>query len=422
MKQIKTIQRLTAAVLAAALIFPLTSCDPGVTELEAPAGVTASADGLHSVKVSWTEAEDATAYAVSIAEPGEEVSAGSSSSNEDSASEPSSEASGAGSDSEAAKPPDPNSYKEVETTETVFDGLKADTDYRVTVTAVYQDDSRRVESEPSAPVSVRTGVPKAGTAEGLTAAADGETQIAVTWQPYSPGETNADGSAAKVAYTLYTADSEDGEYTAAAERTEETSYTHSGLSGSTTKYYKVETVITVDGKDYTGEKTPAASATTDAPPPPPEPEPAPSQPVQSQQPSSNGGGSGSGQQNGGSAASKKEQARAVAQQIADSIGPGTDLERVSKAAVIVSGYCAKATYTTSGPDYCEAYGVFIKGEYSCAGATRALGMVLTCMGYKWQHVNENQWTHQWCVLEMDGQPGYADGQVGWADYGTHPVA
>lgn len=421
MKQIKTIQRFAAVILAAALIFPLTSCDPGVTELDAPTGVTASADGLHSVKVSWAEVEDATAYAVSITKPGEKEPDASGSE-----AEASSGASSAASGSEAAEPPHPNTYKEVETTEATFDGLKADTDYQVTVTAVYQDDNRRVESEKSDSVNVRTGAPEVGTAEGLTAAADGETQIAVTWQPYSPGETNADGSAAKVAYALYAADSEDGDYTAVTEQIEETSYTHSGLSGSTTKYYKVETILTVDGKDYTGEKTAAVSATTEAPPPPPEPEPAPSQPVQSQQPSSNGGGSGSGQQSsapaGGSAASKKEQARAVAQQIADSIGPGTDLERVSMAAAIVSGYCAEATYTTSGSDYCEAYGVFIKGEYSCAGATRALGMVLTCMGYEWQHVNENQWAHQWCVLEMDGQTGFADGQVGWAGYGTHPAA
>ena len=41
------------------------------------------------------------------------------------------------------------------------------------------------------------------------------------------------------------------------------------------------------------------------------------------------------------------------------------------------------------------------------------------MGYNWRHVNENQWAHQWCVLEMDGQIGFADGQVGMAGYGEH---
>lgn len=124
----------------------------------------------------------------------------------------------------------------------------------------------------------------------------------------------------------------------------------------------------------------------------------------------------------GSAAAKAAEARVVAQSIADQISGSSDLERVEQAAAAVAQYCQRCRYTTEGSDYSQAYGVFIKGEYSCAGATRALGMVLECMGYQWQHVNENQWTHQWCSLIMDGQQGFADGQVGWAGYGEHPVA
>ena len=56
-----------------------------------------------------------------------------------------------------------------------------------------------------------------------------------------------------------------------------------------------------------------------------------------------------------------------------------------------------------------------KGEYSCAGATRALGMVLECMGYKWEHVNPNQWTHQWCKVTMDGQAGWQTDRSEWQD-------
>lgn len=122
-----------------------------------------------------------------------------------------------------------------------------------------------------------------------------------------------------------------------------------------------------------------------------------------------------------SASDKLAMARVVAQQIANSIPAGSDIDRVGQAAYMVSEYCNQATYTTEGSDYSTAYGVFIKGEYSCAGATRALGLVLECMGYRWEHVNENQWTHQWCRLTMDGQVGYADGQVGWVGYGKHPV-
>lgn len=124
---------------------------------------------------------------------------------------------------------------------------------------------------------------------------------------------------------------------------------------------------------------------------------------------------------GSAAPSTHAQALAVAQGIADSIGPGTDLERVSAAARAVSAYYYQGVHKESGPYYSSAYGVFIAKESSCAGCTRALGMVLTCMGYQWTHVNENQWTHQWCRVVMDGQTGYADGQVGWAGYGPHPV-
>lgn len=120
-------------------------------------------------------------------------------------------------------------------------------------------------------------------------------------------------------------------------------------------------------------------------------------------------------------ADKLAMAREVAQEIADSIEGDTDLEKVSQAAQIVAWYSSQCQYTMEGRDYATAYGVFIKGEYSCAGSTRALGLVLECMGYKWQHANENQYTHQWCIVTMDGQVGYADGQVGWAGYGKHPV-
>lgn len=123
-------------------------------------------------------------------------------------------------------------------------------------------------------------------------------------------------------------------------------------------------------------------------------------------------------------ADKKAQARVVAQQIADEAlkNGTTDLEKIQYAATAVAGYCMNATYTTDDKDYSQAYGVFIKGVYTCAGSTRALGLVLECMGYDWSHANENQWTHQWCIVKMDGQEGFADGQVGLAGYGKHPVA
>lgn len=117
---------------------------------------------------------------------------------------------------------------------------------------------------------------------------------------------------------------------------------------------------------------------------------------------------------------KEAQALEVAKQIASTIPAGiSDLQRVSIAAQIVSYYCGFCEYTMEGKDYKTPFGVFIKGEYSCAGATRALGLVLTCMGYEWEHINEHQYSHQWIELTMDGQRGWADGQMGLVNYGEH---
>lgn len=70
-------------------------------------------------------------------------------------------------------------------------------------------------------------------------------------------------------------------------------------------------------------------------------------------------------------------------------------------------------------DYRTPFGVFVKGEYSCAEATRALGLVLTCVGYVWKHVNENQYSHQWIELNMDGQSVAGPmGRWGWPIMGS----
>lgn len=116
---------------------------------------------------------------------------------------------------------------------------------------------------------------------------------------------------------------------------------------------------------------------------------------------------------------KDAQALAVAKQIVAVIPAGkSDIERVMMAAHIVSHYSKFCMYTMSGSDYYTAYGVFVKGEYSCAGSTRALGMVLTCMGFQWRHINEHLYTHQWCELDIDGRTVVADGQIGRVGYKT----
>lgn len=119
---------------------------------------------------------------------------------------------------------------------------------------------------------------------------------------------------------------------------------------------------------------------------------------------------------------KKKDALGVAKTIAKCVpkkGKWKDINRVGFAAFYVYLYCLKSEYTMKGTDYREAYGVFITKKYSCAGATRAMGMVLDCLGYKWTHVDENKYTHQWCKLKMDGKTGYVDAMGGACGYGKY---
>lgn len=126
------------------------------------------------------------------------------------------------------------------------------------------------------------------------------------------------------------------------------------------------------------------------------------------------------------ACEKDKQAVAVASKIAKEIlakGYTRDLDKVKAAAEAVASNYDYSTHTEEGLDYRTPYGVFIKHAASCAGCTRALILVLELMGYQnLTHANENGWTHQWVILSMDGQIGYADGQVGMVGYGTHPYA
>ena len=409
-----------ALAVIALLIFLFSGCSSVPGSLDTPEGVEAAAISLHTAELSWKEVERATAYEVSVIEAryardtGAAEAAGGTG-----VAEVAENAGGTGANGTACQ------IIETDEAAASIQGLKAGTEYQATVTAIYEvdeDDKEDVCSEPSEPVTFVTETPQIGQVASVEAKAGGTSSVILSWQQYQEENTNADGSAPAVSYIVYYSDKESGSYEVVAEGITETSYTHTGLAAKTTGYYKVTAVVTMDEKDFEGPQpeTPV-SATTEA---------ATYYGGQTGTGTagsgtagagSSGGGSGQSSNTGLSSAQKQAQARAVAQQIAAGIGTqGTDLERVAKAAQAVSAYCSKATYTTEGSDYSQAYGVFIKGEYSCAGATRALGMVLECMGYKWEHVNPNQWTHQWCKVTMDGQAGWADGQIGMAGYGEHP--
>lgn len=59
-------------------------------------------------------------------------------------------------------------------------------------------------------------------------------------------------------------------------------------------------------------------------------------------------------------------------------------------------------YSMSTPHYNDPYGYFILGTASCAGCTRATGLCLNILGIPYEHVNENQYSHQWCRINVDG--------------------
>lgn len=123
------------------------------------------------------------------------------------------------------------------------------------------------------------------------------------------------------------------------------------------------------------------------------------------------------------ACEKDRQASAIIKKIADNInakGYSKDIEKVQAAAAIVAANYYQGRHVQSGYDYRTPYGVLVKGESSCAGCTRALIQVLEYLGFtNLKHVNENGYTHQWVILTMDGQKGFADGQVGEVGYGCH---
>lgn len=60
------------------------------------------------------------------------------------------------------------------------------------------------------------------------------------------------------------------------------------------------------------------------------------------------------------------------------------------------------SYSTDIPHYNDPYGYFVVGVASCAGCTRATGLCLNILGIPYEHVNENQWGHQWCRVNING--------------------
>lgn len=57
-------------------------------------------------------------------------------------------------------------------------------------------------------------------------------------------------------------------------------------------------------------------------------------------------------------------------------------------------------YSTSTSHYSDPYGYLVLHTASCAGCARTTGLCLDMLGIPYEHVNENQWSHQWCRVPM----------------------
>lgn len=60
------------------------------------------------------------------------------------------------------------------------------------------------------------------------------------------------------------------------------------------------------------------------------------------------------------------------------------------------------TYSMSAPHYNDPYGFFVTGDASCAGSTRATGLCMNMLGIPYEHVNEDQYGHQWTRVNVNG--------------------
>lgn len=99
-----------------------------------------------------------------------------------------------------------------------------------------------------------------------------------------------------------------------------------------------------------------------------------------------------------------QEAYAAAAQI---VTPLIGLSREEQLAGIASALrymvdSGQVRYSTETAHYNDPYGYLVLGVASCAGCTRTTGLCLNMLGIPYEHVNENQWTHQWCRVNING--------------------
>lgn len=81
-------------------------------------------------------------------------------------------------------------------------------------------------------------------------------------------------------------------------------------------------------------------------------------------------------------------------------GQDWETQFISITSTLRARFDSSMTYSTSASHYNDAYGYLILGSASCAGCARTTGLCLNMLGYSYEHVNENQWAHQWCRVDV----------------------
>ncbi len=93
---------------------------------------------------------------------------------------------------------------------------------------------------------------------------------------------------------------------------------------------------------------------------------------------------------------------AALQVVAPYAGLSQEEQLIGVASSLREMFDSGMSYSMSTPHYNDPYGYFVLHTASCAGCTRATGLCLNILGMPYEHVNENQYTHQWCRVNLNG--------------------
>ena len=102
--------------------------------------------------------------------------------------------------------------------------------------------------------------------------------------------------------------------------------------------------------------------------------------------------------------SEMTQAYNVAKSLLEPIRGLSRKDQVIQIAVILRRWFDNGmTYTMKLKHYNDPYGYFVLKWGSCAGCARATGMCLNMLGFSYEHVNENQYSHQWARVKVGNE-------------------